>query len=113
MSLKDVTALHGAEINEAVSRVVNGGWYLHGKENEESMAVLSKPVAKDYSPAISCLYTGDSPFRNMSRFKYVKNYYSNYWKPERQALINMAASRSDIRLVKESPKSLFQQYIEL
>ena len=29
LSLKDVTALHGAEINEAVSRVVNGGWYLH------------------------------------------------------------------------------------
>ena len=31
LSLKDVTALHGAEINEAVSRVVNGGWYLQGK----------------------------------------------------------------------------------
>lgn len=34
LSLKDVTALHGAEIYEAVSRVVNGGWYLQGKENE-------------------------------------------------------------------------------
>lgn len=34
LSLKDVTALHGDEINEAVSRVVNGGWYLQGKENE-------------------------------------------------------------------------------
>ena len=34
LSLKDVTALHGVEINEAVSRVVNGGWYLQGKENE-------------------------------------------------------------------------------
>ena len=34
LSLKDVTALHGAEINEAVARVVNGGWYLQGKENE-------------------------------------------------------------------------------
>lgn len=34
LSLKDVTAQHGAEINEAVSRVVNGGWYLQGKENE-------------------------------------------------------------------------------
>ena len=33
LSLKDVTALHGAEINEAVSRVVNSGWYLQGKEN--------------------------------------------------------------------------------
>lgn len=35
LSLKDVTALHGEEINEAVSRVVNGGWYLQGKENEQ------------------------------------------------------------------------------
>ena len=34
MSLKEVTALHGAEINEAVCRVVKGGWYLQGKENE-------------------------------------------------------------------------------
>ena len=34
LSLKDVTALHGAEINEAVSCVVNSGWYLQGKENE-------------------------------------------------------------------------------
>lgn len=35
LSLKDVTALHGAEINEAVNRVVNSGWYLQGKENEQ------------------------------------------------------------------------------
>lgn len=34
LSLKEVTALHGAEINEAVTRVVNSGWYLQGKENE-------------------------------------------------------------------------------
>ncbi|MGN0208979.1 MAG: DegT/DnrJ/EryC1/StrS family aminotransferase [Paludibacteraceae bacterium] len=34
LSLKDVTALHGAEINEAVNRVVDSGWYLQGKENE-------------------------------------------------------------------------------
>ena len=34
LSLKDVTALHGTEINDAVTRVVNGGWYLQGKENE-------------------------------------------------------------------------------
>lgn len=34
LSLKDITALHGAEINEAVTRVVNGGWYLQGEENK-------------------------------------------------------------------------------
>lgn len=33
LSLKDVTALHGAEINAAVQRVVNSGWYLQGQEN--------------------------------------------------------------------------------
>ena len=45
LSLKDVTALHGAEINEAVSRVVNGGWYLQGAENEK--------FEKDFSEFIS------------------------------------------------------------
>lgn len=34
LSLKEVTALHGAEINEAVTRVVNSGWYLQGEENK-------------------------------------------------------------------------------
>lgn len=34
LSLKDVTALHSAEINDAVSRVVNRGWYLQGEEND-------------------------------------------------------------------------------
>lgn len=35
LSLHDVTALHGSEINEAVTRVVNSGWYLQGKANEQ------------------------------------------------------------------------------
>lgn len=35
LSLHDVTALHGAEINEAVTNVVNSGWYLQGKANEQ------------------------------------------------------------------------------
>lgn len=33
LSLKDVTALHGAEIQSAVARVIEGGWYLQGEEN--------------------------------------------------------------------------------
>ena len=49
LSLKDVTALHGDEINEAVSRVVNGGWYLQGKENEQ--------FEKHYSEFIGTKYT--------------------------------------------------------
>ena len=49
LSLKDVTALHGEEINEAVNRVVNGGWYLQGKENER--------FEEDYSRFIGTKYT--------------------------------------------------------
>ena len=49
LSLKDVTALYGAEINEAVSRVVNGGWYLQGEEN--------KKFEKDFSNFIGVKYT--------------------------------------------------------
>ena len=49
LSLKDVTALHGAEINEAVSRVVNGGWYLQGKENEKFEENYSKFIGAKYT----------------------------------------------------------------
>lgn len=35
LSLKDVTAKYADEIHEAVLRVVDGGWYLQGKENEQ------------------------------------------------------------------------------
>lgn len=48
LSLKDVTALHGAEINEAVSRVVNGGWYLQGKENERFETNYAKFIGTKY-----------------------------------------------------------------
>ena len=49
LSLKDVTALHGAEINEAVSRVVNGGWYLQGKENELFESHYSDFIGSKYT----------------------------------------------------------------
>ena len=48
LSLKDVTALHGVEINEAVTRVVNGGWYLQGKENEKFEANYAKFIGTKY-----------------------------------------------------------------
>ena len=35
LDLEKVTASHGDEIRQAVSRVVNSGWYLQGKENEK------------------------------------------------------------------------------
>lgn len=48
LSLKDVTALHGAEINKAVTRVVNGGWYLQGQENEKFEADYAKFIGTRY-----------------------------------------------------------------
>ena len=48
LSLKDVTALHGAEINEAVSRVVNGGWYLQGEENKRFEENYAKFIESKY-----------------------------------------------------------------
>ena len=49
LSLKDVTALHGEEINAAVTRVVNSGWYLQGKENDK--------FEQDYSKFIGTKHT--------------------------------------------------------
>lgn len=49
LSLKDVTFLHKEDINEAVTRVVNSGWYLQGKENEQ--------FEKHYSDFIGCKHT--------------------------------------------------------
>lgn len=49
LSLKDVTALHSAEINEAVARVVNSGWYLLGQETAR--------FERDYSDFIGCRHT--------------------------------------------------------
>ena len=48
LSLKEVTALHSDEINAAVIRVVNSGWYLQGKENEK--------FEKDYAEYIGTKY---------------------------------------------------------
>lgn len=52
LSLKDVTALHGAEINEAVTRVVNNGWYLQGDENEKFEKDYAEYIGSKY--AIGC-----------------------------------------------------------
>jgi len=49
LSLKDVTALHGAEINEAVTRVVNSGWYLQGEENKRFEENYSKFIGTKHT----------------------------------------------------------------
>ena len=46
LSLKDVTAKYADEIHEAVLRVVDSGWYLQGKENEQ--------FEKHYAEYIGC-----------------------------------------------------------
>lgn len=48
LSLKEVTDLHNKEINEAASRVVNSGWYLQGKENEQFEADYAKYIGSKY-----------------------------------------------------------------
>ena len=48
LSLKDVTAAHGDEINAAVTRVVNGGWYLQGEENKRFEEKYAKYIGSDY-----------------------------------------------------------------
>lgn len=49
LSLKDVTALHAEEIQEAVRRGVDSGWYLQGEENER--------FEKHYSEFVGTRYT--------------------------------------------------------
>ena len=48
LSLKDVTAAHGDEINAAVTRVVNNGWYLQGEENKRFEENYAKYIGIDY-----------------------------------------------------------------
>ena len=48
LSLKEVTDLHNKEINEAASRVVNSGWYLQGKENEQFEVDYAKYIGSKY-----------------------------------------------------------------
>ena len=52
LDLKEVTALHGREIGEAVSRVVNGGWYLQGQENAAFEQHYAEYIGTKY--AVGC-----------------------------------------------------------
>ena len=48
LNLKEVTDLHSKEINEAVTRVVNSGWYLQGAENERFEADFANYIGTKY-----------------------------------------------------------------
>lgn len=52
LSQKDVTSLHGDEINEAATRVVNSGWYLQGEENKRFEENYAKFIGTKH--AIGC-----------------------------------------------------------
>lgn len=52
LDLEKVTASHGKEINDAVSRVVNSGWYLQGKENEKFEKDFAEYIGTKY--AVGC-----------------------------------------------------------
>ena len=48
LSLKEVTGLHEAEIQEAVKRVVDSGWYLQGAENERFEGDYARFIGSKY-----------------------------------------------------------------
>ncbi len=48
LSLKEVTGLHAAEIEEAVKRVVESGWYLQGAENERFEGNYAQFIGSKY-----------------------------------------------------------------
>lgn len=48
LSLQSVTASHGDEINAAVTRVVNSGWYLQGEENKRFEENYAKYIGTNY-----------------------------------------------------------------
>ena len=48
LSLQDVTAMHGDEIREAARRVIDSGWYLQGKENEQFERHYAEYIGTQY-----------------------------------------------------------------
>lgn len=52
LDLQKVTAKYADEIHEAVNRVVDSGWYLQGKENEQFEVDYAKYIGTKY--AIGC-----------------------------------------------------------
>ena len=52
LSLKDITALHGDEITNAVKRVVRSGWYLQGQETKQFEADYAQFIGSEH--CITC-----------------------------------------------------------
>lgn len=48
LSLKDITGKYAGEIHEAVSRVIDSGWYLQGEENHRFENHYAEYIGTDY-----------------------------------------------------------------
>ena len=53
LSLKDVTNKYKDEIHEAVLRVVDSGWYLQGKENEQFEADYARYIGTKHCVGVA------------------------------------------------------------
>ncbi len=54
LSLKDITAMHAEEIQQAADAVINSGWYLQGDEVKEFESAFAA-----YTGASHCISTGN------------------------------------------------------
>jgi dTDP-4-amino-4,6-dideoxygalactose transaminase len=53
LSLKDITNKYSAEIHEAVSRVIDSGWYLQGTENDSFETDYSQYIGTKYAVGVA------------------------------------------------------------
>lgn len=49
LDLQKITERYSVEIHEAVSRVIDSGWYLQGKENEDFEVNYSQYIGTKYT----------------------------------------------------------------
>jgi len=53
LEIKKITDKYAAEIHEAVSRVIDSGWYLQGKENEEFERNYANYIGSNYAIGVA------------------------------------------------------------
>ena len=53
LDLQAITAMHGEEYNAAVSRVIDSGWFLQGKENGQFEIDYAKYIGTEYCISVA------------------------------------------------------------
>ena len=53
LDLQAITAMHGDEYKKAVDRVIDSGWFLQGKENNQFEADYAKYIGTDHCIAVA------------------------------------------------------------